>query len=187
MKLGLVERSKNNNFVLETKMPELNQNKNSKQPYWSDPVWKLFFYFANKWIAHLFVRVLQNRCSAHIFWDMMAAYEKLIFKFCGTIPWGMVILTASYSKKHFLWKALSTYETFLLVTTEFFWQVLESIHKFIMELHALQYLFVRGFDKQQKRGGIILNFTKGKIFFISYNNQVLLGIIWRCSPPSCTL
>ena len=36
--LGLVERLKNSNFVLETKMAELNQNKNLKQPDRPDAV-----------------------------------------------------------------------------------------------------------------------------------------------------
>ena len=48
---GLVERLKNSNFILETKMTELNQNKNSKQPYQLDAVWKL--YLVNKWRTHL--------------------------------------------------------------------------------------------------------------------------------------
>ena len=55
--------------------------------------------------------------------------------------------------------------------------VLESIHKFIIELHVLQCLFVRGSNKKQRRGRIISN-------FISYINQV---IILQCGPPSCTL
>ena len=36
--LGLVERLKNSDFVLETKMAELNQNKNLKQPDRPDAV-----------------------------------------------------------------------------------------------------------------------------------------------------
>ena len=36
-------RLKNSDFILESKMAELNQNKNSKQPDWSDDVWKLYF------------------------------------------------------------------------------------------------------------------------------------------------
>ena len=35
--------SKNSTFILESKMAELNQNKNSKQPYRPDAVWKLYF------------------------------------------------------------------------------------------------------------------------------------------------
>ena len=41
--LWLVERLKNSDFILETKMGEVNQNKNSKQPYRRDAVWKLYF------------------------------------------------------------------------------------------------------------------------------------------------
>ena len=41
--LGLIERLKNRNFILESKMAELNQNKNSKQPDRPDAVWKLYF------------------------------------------------------------------------------------------------------------------------------------------------
>ena len=40
----------------------------------------------------------------------------------------------------------------------YFWQVLESIHKFIIELNVLQCLFVRGSNKKQRRGRIISNF-----------------------------
>ena len=42
--LGLVEMLKNNDLILEGKMAELNQNKNSRQPDRPDAVWK--FYFA---------------------------------------------------------------------------------------------------------------------------------------------
>ena len=41
--LRLVERLKICNFILETKMAELNKNKNLKQPDRPDPVWKLYF------------------------------------------------------------------------------------------------------------------------------------------------
>ena len=34
----------------------------------------------------------------------------------------------------------------------YFWQVSESIHKFIIELHILQCLFVRWSSKKQRRG-----------------------------------
>ena len=37
-------------------------------------------------------------------------------------------------------------------------------------------LIIRGSKKQQRRGRIISNFTKGETFFISYSNQVL---IWK--------
>ena len=38
----------------------------------------------------------------------------------------------------------------------------ESIHKFFLELHALQCLFVRGSNKQQRKGTIISNFIRGE-------------------------
>ena len=38
-----VHRLKNSDFILESKMAELNQNKNSKQPDRPDAVWKLYF------------------------------------------------------------------------------------------------------------------------------------------------
>ena len=41
--LGLVERLKNSDFILDSKMAELNQNKNSKQPGRPDAVGKLYF------------------------------------------------------------------------------------------------------------------------------------------------
>ena len=41
--LASFHRLKNCNFILESKMAELNQNTNSKQPYRPDAVWKLYF------------------------------------------------------------------------------------------------------------------------------------------------
>ena len=67
--LGLERRLENSNFVLESKMVELSQNKNSKQPDRPDVEWKLYFTFGNKSIAHSiwqFTRVLQNRCSKNV-------------------------------------------------------------------------------------------------------------------------
>ena len=46
----------------------------------------------------------------------------------------------------------------------YFWQVLESINKFIIKLHVLECLFVRRSNKKQRRGRIILNFTKEETF-----------------------
>ena len=64
----------------------------------------------------------------------------------------------------------------------YFWQesifYLESIQKFVVELHVLQCLFVTASNKKQRRGRIISNFLKGETFTsISYNNQVFLGVI----------
>ena len=41
---------------------------------------------------------------------------------------------------------------------------MKSIHKFIIQLHVLQCLFVRGSNKKQKRGRIISNFLKEETF-----------------------
>ena len=38
-----VHRLKNSDFILESKIVELNKNKNSTQPDRPDPVWKLYF------------------------------------------------------------------------------------------------------------------------------------------------
>ena len=47
--------------------------------------------------------------------------------------------------------------------------LLEYIHKFVNAkfIHALQYLLVRGSNKQQRRNGIISNFKKGETLSIS--------------------
>ena len=66
----------------------------------------------------------------------------------------------------------------------YFWYVLKYIHKFIIEPHVLQCLFVKESNKKQRRGRIISNFTK---FFISYDSQVLLRVTSQCGHPSCTL
>ena len=41
--LGLVERLKNSDFILESKTAEINQNKKSKRRDWPDAGWKLYF------------------------------------------------------------------------------------------------------------------------------------------------
>ena len=65
-------------------------------------------------------------------------------------------------------------------------QVLESIHKFIIELHVLQFLYKGG--RIKNKGGVgLFQITQKRDFFICYINQVLLGIISRCGAPSCTL
>ena len=46
----------------------------------------------------------------------------------------------------------------------YYWQVLQFIQKFIIELHVLQCLFVRGSNKKQKRGRFISNFAKRETF-----------------------
>ena len=43
MTLAKFHRLKNSNFILESKMAELNQSKNLKQPDRPDAMWKLYF------------------------------------------------------------------------------------------------------------------------------------------------
>ena len=97
----------------------------------------------------------------------------------------MVSVTASYYPKTFAFEASKLLPDICLASSRilYFWYVLKSIHNFILDLHALQLLFVRGSNKKQRRGRIISNFTKGETFFISYDNQVLL----KCAPTSCAL
>ena len=61
----------------------------------------------------------------------------------------------------------------------YFWQVLESIHKFIIELHVLRCLFVKGSNKLQRSGRIISNFTKRQIF----SSPSALGGNFTMRPP----
>ena len=80
--------------------------------------------------------------------------------------------------KHYLLKTLSNCQTFALLTVGFFtFNVLEFIPKFITELHALQCLFVRRYNKKKKGGGgwqDYFKFHKRRDFFITYDNHVLL-------------
>ena len=95
MTLGLVERLKSSDLILESKMVELNQNKKSQQPGWPDSVWKLYFILEINLIQHnclhvvykmVFLRKIVKKAP-----DKLATYEKLIYKFCGSI----------YHKKNF--------------------------------------------------------------------------------------
>ena len=75
----------------------------------------------------------------------------------------MVNVTTSYSPKIISFEG--SLDLFLAGSRIFyFWQVLQFIHKFIIELHVLQCLFVKGSNKKQKRGRFISNFTKRETF-----------------------
>ena len=62
-----------------------------------------------------------------------------------------------------------------------------GIYPKIIELYALLNLIAMWSNKQQRRSEIISNFTKGESFFISYYNQVLLGLFSRWVAFSCFL
>ena len=94
-------------------------------------------------------------------------------------------MTASYYPKHFLLKALSNYKIFCFADSRIFCfcQVLESIHKFIIELHFLQCLYVMGSNKKMS-GNIFSNFTKGEIFHHLWQPSALGGNRTMWSPSS---
>ena len=50
----------------------------------------------------------------------------------------------------------------------YFWQVLESIHKFIIELHVLQCLFVRGLMKNKGWVGLFQISQKERLLHVLY-------------------
>ena len=56
-----IHRLKNSYFILESKMRELNQNKNSKQPDQPDSV-KTLIYLENTWIACIYQNCLHMFC-----------------------------------------------------------------------------------------------------------------------------
>ena len=64
----------------------------------------------------------------------------------------------------------------------YFWQVLESIHKFMIELHVLQYLFVRVSNKKQRRCRIMSNFRKGKTFHLLWQPSALVSNLTMWPP-----
>ena len=64
-----------------------------------------------------------------------------------------------------------------------FWNVLESIHKFIVALQVLQCLFVMVSNKKQRKGRIISNFTKGETFS-SLMTSAFGGNLTMWHPPS---
>ena len=99
----------------------------------------------------------------------------------------MVNVTASCSPKTFAFEGSKLLLDLCLVDSRilYFWYVLKSIHKFIIELHAPQCLFEKGSNKNQRRDRIISNFTKGETFSFLMT-KVLLGVISKSGPSSCT-
>ena len=78
----------------------------------------------------------------------------------------MVNLAASYSPKHFLLKAQSNCLCFADSRILYFSYVLESIHKCIIELLVLQFLFVRGSNKNKGGGGLFQILQKERLFHL---------------------
>ena len=70
----------------------------------------------------------------------------------------MINVTASYSPKHFLLKALPLDLCLANSRVIYFWQVLESIHKFVIEILSWVLIckFVRGSNRKQREGGRVV-------------------------------
>ena len=104
------------------------------------------------------------QCSVHIFLGLDGSFLKINLR----ILWNNI--TKNFQVKHGQCGSIIFPKTFSFESCKYlldlyladsrvmyFWQVLESIHKFITELHALQCIFVRASNKQQRRGRIKIN------------------------------
>ena len=69
----------------------------------------------------------------------------------------------------------------------YFWQVLESLHKLINELHVLQCLFVRESNKKQRRGRVFQISQKERLFHLLYRPSALGDNLPMRSHFTCTL
>ena len=112
---------------------------------------KTLFYLRNKRIVHL----TQLFTDLRIFWNHIMKNFKVTHG-----QYDRIFLLKTFSLRR-----NSNYQIFPLVAAGFFWQFLESIHN--LSQSFMLYLFVRGSNKQQRRSGIISNFTRGETFCIS--------------------
>ena len=90
----------------------------------------------------------------------------------------MVSVTMSYYPQKFAFEGSKLLLDICLADSRilYFWYVLKSIHKFIIELHALQCLFVRGSNKKQRRGlGLFEISQKVRLFHILWQPSTLGG------------
>ena len=140
------------------------------------------FLLRNKKIFKKAVKLVSFvQCLGHIFLGHDGGFWKIKLR----ILWNHIM--KNFQIKHgqcdsIIFPETSSFESFKQLLDfsfagsriRYFWQVLESIHKFIIELHVLQCSFVR-------RGRVISNFTKGENFDLLYN-QVLLGVISQYDP-----
>ena len=69
----------------------------------------------------------------------------------------------------------------------YFWQVLESLHKLINELHILQCLFVRGSSKKQRRDRVFQISQKQRLFHLLYRPSALGDNVLMRPHFTCTL
>ena len=89
------------------------------------------------------------------------------------------------SPKHFLLKALSNFQIFALLTAglftfDGFWNLFTNLSKKSMSCNTY---FLSGGLIKGKGGAKLFQSSEKERLFISYDNQVLLGIISQCDPP----
>ena len=96
----------------------------------------------------------------------------------------MVSMTASYYPRTFSFEASKLLLDICLADSRilYFWYALKSLHKFIIELHALQCLFVRGLIKN--KGGVALFqiSQKERLFHFLWQPSTLEGNLIIRSP-----
>ena len=91
MALGLVERLKNSDFISESKIVGLYQNKNSKQPDQPIAMWKLYF------TLEINQYHIQHNCCLHVFFNVQH-----IFLGHGGCIWKINLRTLwNYTMKNF--------------------------------------------------------------------------------------
>ena len=95
----------------------------------------------------------------------------------------MVNDTVSYYPKYFPLKALSNYFTFAWLTAGFFtfdmsWNLSTNLLENPMSYNA----YLQGGPIRNKGGVGLFQISQKWDFFISFDNQVLLGVISQCDP-----
>ena len=112
------------------------------------------------------------QCSVHIFLGNDGCFWKLDLR----ILWNHIMKNFQikhsqcdniiFRKTFFFFESSEQLLDLCLTDTMilYFWQVVEFIHKFIIDLLVLQCLLVRGSNKEQRRGRAISDLTKGETF-----------------------
>ena len=129
------------------------------------------------------------QCSVHIFLRLDEGFGKIILR----ILWNHIM--RNFQVKHGQWNSIIFSKIFSFDRSKYlldlcladsripyFWQVLGSIHKFMIELHVLQYLFVRVSNKKQRRCRIISNFRKGKTSHLLWQPSALVSNLTMWPP-----
>ena len=146
--------------------------------------------------------IFWESCQVRIFSSIFSTYIsrtwwRLIWKINLIILWSYIIKNVQVKHgqcdsiifhKTFSFESSKQLSDFCLANSRipYFWQVLESIHKCIIELLVLKCLFVGSLIKN-KEGVGLFSVSQKEGLSIFYDNQVLLRLMSQCGPPSCTL